>query len=454
MTKKIGKYKPIKTFIMKKSLVILSVAALAFVGCNKNGGNDKIKPLDATLEFKDASVELVYGEPTTIEATAVTEATLDRIVLKAVKKSGETYEAIGEEQAYEQKGLEISAEFFADSKEMTDVELTLISGQQSKAFYLPAKVSGELQGTAWINDAVTLYADNKVAHNVNDNVTYPVENTGAGSDTKSFFSMHGVKIGDNVEHILSLNELLAVDGLNASMCWVNALEKTDALPKEDGTLTYIGGQRGYMFSGCRRASLGGGTTGRQCDIANYSGHQIMEDKIDYDFSFAVVNGSWIGEKYDENKYKLVDRIWLDAGESAETNLEKIKTFWALKKIQEELDNSKLGVEENPTSLGGKTYLRRWTNAGQTASSAPVESFRAGDYIIIRSERKEDVQGEAEPVSKYYYGIVQVLQMPDDSGLFTLKSSKGDWMVMDIQAAYELFMKPSYFAVKTQCEILQ
>ena len=129
-------------------------------------------------------------------------------------------------------------------------------------------------------------------------------------------------------------------------------------------------------------------------------------------------------------------------------------FIKLKKIQEELDNSKLGVEENPTSLGGKTYLRRWTNAGQTATSAPTEGFRAGDYIIIRSERKEEVSGEAEPVSKYYYGIVQVLQMPDDTGLFTMKSSKGDWNVMDIQSAYELFMKPAYFAVKTQCEILK
>ena len=61
-------------------------------------------------------------------------------------------------------------------------------------------------------------------------------------------------------------------------------------------MTYIGGQRGYMFSGCRKASLGGGTTGRQCDIANYSGHQIKDENIDYDFSFVVVNGSWIDEK--------------------------------------------------------------------------------------------------------------------------------------------------------------
>ena len=263
--------------------------------------------------------------------------------------------------------------------------------------------------------------------------------------------MHGVKIGDKVEHILSLNELLAVDGLNASMCWLNCLEKTDAQPKADGSMTYIGSQRGYMFSGCRNASLGGGTTGRQCDIANYSGHQIMDEKIDYDFSFAVVNGSWIGEKYDEAKYKLVDRIWLSAGESAETNLEKIKTFWALKKIQEELDNSKLGVEENPTSLGGKTYLRRWAEAGHTSKKPLVEGFRAGDYIIIRSERKEEVSGEK--ISKYYYGIVQVLQLPDDSATFVENEDKSKKYI-DQEKAYDLFMKPSYFAVKTQCEILK
>ena len=168
----------------------------------------------------------------------------------------------------------------------------------------------------------------------------------------------------------------------------------------------------------------------------------------------AVNGSCRGEKYDDAKYKLVDRIWLSAGESAETNLEQIKAFWALKKIQEELDNSKLGVEENPTSLGGKTYLRRWTGAGQTSTSAPAEGLRAGDYIIIRSERKEKVAEGAEEVSKYYYGIVQVLQMPDDSGLFTMDSAKGSWKVMDIQGCYDFFMKPSYFAIKTQCEILK
>ena len=440
---------------MKKSLFYLSLAALLFVGCNKNAGEDNtVKPLDVTLEFAQESLELVYGEPTTVEATAVTEAAIDKVVVKAVKKVDETtYEAVGEEQAFAQEGLAVSVQVFADAQDATDLEVVLFAAEKkSNPFYLPVTVTGEPKGTAWVNDAVVLYADNKVAHNVNDNVTYPVENTGAGSDTKSFFSMHGVRVGDNVEHILSLNELLEVGGQNASMCWLNCLEKTDAQPKEDGSLTYIGSQRGYMFSGCRNKSLGGGTTGRQCDVANYDGKQILDANVDYDFTFKAVCGSWIGEKFEEEKYKLVDRIWLAAGESSETNLGQIKAFWALKQIQENFDNATLGVENEPTSLGGNTYLRRYPNAGQTAASEHTEGFRAGDYIIIRSERKSG-EGDAA-VSTYYYGLVQVLQLYDDSDLFTMDSTKGDWKVMDIEGAYSLFMKPAYFAVKTQCEILK
>ena len=433
---------------MKKSLLAIPFALLAIASCNKENGSGP-KKLEATLEFAKPSVELVYGESSIIEATAVTDAVLDRIVLQAVKKNGKTYVAVGEAQEFKQEGLEIKAEYFADSKETTDIELTLWSGKSCKAFYLPATVTGEMPGTVWINTAVTLYADNKVAHNVNDPETYPEENTGAGSDTKSFFSMHGVKIGDKVEHILSLNELLQVDGLNASMCWLNVLEKTDA-PK----VTFIGSHRGYMFSSCKASQLGGGTTGRQCDIANYSGHQIKDENVDLNFSFKVVNGSWAGEKYDEAKYTLVDRIWLSIDESADTELAQMKAFRALRKIQEELDNSKLGVEENPTSLGGLAYLRRWANAGEKATSAPVENLRAGDYIIIRSERKQEAAEGEEAVSKYYYGLIQVLMLPNDLEYFTLKSEKGEWMVLDKEGSYNLFMKPAYFAVKTQCEILK
>ena len=164
---------------MKKSLLAIPFALLAIASCNKENGSGT-KKLEATLEFAVPSVELVYGESSIIEATAVTDAVLDRIVLQAVKKNGETYVAVGEAQEFKQEGLEIKAEYFADSKETTDIELTLWSGKSRKAFYLPATVTGEMPGTVWINTAVTLYADNKVAHNVNDPETYPEANTEIG----------------------------------------------------------------------------------------------------------------------------------------------------------------------------------------------------------------------------------------------------------------------------------
>lgn len=432
---------------MKKTLFALAAMALVAVSCNKNGGDDsKVAPLDATFTLSTVLTDaLPYGQPTTLEGTAVTAATLDSYTLTAVKKSGETYTAVGEAQVFEATGNEMSVLFFADSKEMTDIELTLKSGKQEAKFYFPATVEGDAWATAWSNEAVAFYPDNKVAHNVNDNVNYPLENTGAGSDTKSFFSMHGVEVNGKIEHVLSLNELLAVDGKNASMCWLNCLEKTDALPnKEDGSMTFIGGQRGYMFSGMRKASLGGGTTGRQCDTQNYDGHQILDANIDYDFEFLAVVGSWAGEKYKEDLYKLVDRIWLAAPGTA-TNLEQLKTIYALSEIQKQLDNSTLGVEETPTSLGGKTYLRRWADAGHNSTKTVVENFRAGDYIVFRSKKTE-----GEDIV-YYYGLMQILQLPDDSAAFVTKEDTGRRYI-DQTLAYDLFMKPAYFAVKTQCQI--
>ena len=46
---------------MKKTIFALAALALVFVSCNKDGGDDKVKPLDATLTFAQESVELVYG---------------------------------------------------------------------------------------------------------------------------------------------------------------------------------------------------------------------------------------------------------------------------------------------------------------------------------------------------------------------------------------------------------
>ena len=65
--------------------------------------------------------------------------------------------------------------------------------------------------------------------------------------------MHGVEVNGKVEHILSLNELLAVDGKNASFCFLNVLENT----AKNETLK---GQRGYMYSGMKGTSLGGDMT--------------------------------------------------------------------------------------------------------------------------------------------------------------------------------------------------
>ena len=70
----------------------------------------------------------------------------------------------------------------------------------------------------------------------------------------------------------------------------------------------------------------------------------------------------------------------------------------------------------------------------------MENFRAGDYIIISSKR-----GDAEN-PRYYYGIIQILQIYDD---------KDAWVDgrIDKDLAADLFMKPVYLNIKTQCEVL-
>ena len=105
---------------MKKTLFALAAMALVAVSCNKEGGDDtKVTPLDAEFTLTTELTEaLPYGQPTTLQGTAVTTATLDSYVLTAVKKSGEEYVAVGEAQAFKAAGNEMSVEFFADSKEM------------------------------------------------------------------------------------------------------------------------------------------------------------------------------------------------------------------------------------------------------------------------------------------------------------------------------------------------
>ena len=422
---------------MKKTLFALAAMALVAVSCNKEGGDDtKVTPLDAKFTLTTELTEaLPYGQPTTLQGTAVTTATLDSYVLTAVKKSGEEYVAVGEAQAFKAAGNEMSVEFFADSKEMTDIEVALKAGNQEAKFYFPATAAGELKGTFWMNDAVMMATTPKVGTHENDPETYPLEGTGAGSDIPSFFSMRGATVNGEVKHILSLNEARELGGVDVSMAWVNVLMNTS-------NNVYIGGQRGFAFVRCN--SLTAGTVGRQCDVYEVEGKKLDMTKTDNEFGLSAIRGSWAGERYDEEEYKFVDKLFLDITK-AETNLEKMKAFWALNKIQEVLDNATLGVEENPTNLSNKNMYRRYVEAGQTSANALTEEFRAGDYFIIRTNA-----GTAD-APQYIYGIIQVLQLPDDSYTFTLASEKVEGkMCMDIEKTAELYEKPAYFSIKTQC----
>ena len=422
---------------MKKIFFALAAAALVAVSCNKEGGDDnKVKPLEATLELTTSVAELPYGEPAEILGTVTTTATLDSFTLTAVQKVGEEYSAVGEAQVFAAEGNDMKVEYFADSKDMTDLEVVIKAGAQEAKFYFPAVATGELKGTFWMNDAVMMAATPKVGTNDNDPETYPVAGTGAGSDIPSFFSMRGAEVNGEVKHILSLNDAREVGGVDVSMSWVNVLMNTS-------NNAFIGGQRGLAFVRCN--SLTAGTVGRQCDVYEVDGKKIDTGLTDNEFGISAIRGSWAGDRYNEEEYKFVDKLFLDVNK-AETKLEKMKAFWAFNQIQAVLDNATLGVEENPTNLSNKNMYRRYVEAGQTsAKEAITEEFRAGDYFIIRTNA-----GTAD-APQYIYGIIQVLQLPDDAYTFTLESEKVPGkMCMDIEKTAELYEKPAYFSIKTQC----
>lgn len=422
---------------MKKTLLFAAALTMLLASCDKN--NDGKKELDA--EFALETVEaLTYGEPVALTGTITSNTAIDKVVFTGAKKAEDgTFAVVGEAQEGSIDGTTASVEFFADSKDINAIEVVLSTSDAAKKFYFDApKVTGEPKGDVYFNDSAVLYPDNKVENHENSPEKYPDEFTGAGSDTKSFFSMHGVKVGGKVEHILSLNDLLAVDGKNASFCFLNVLENTAK------NIT-LGSQRGYMYSGMKRTSLGGGTTGRQCDIYKYGDHQIMDENVDINFTMKYVRGSWAGKSYHPELFTAVDNIFVNL-KKAETNLEKIKAFYALGEIQRKLDNSTLGVTEEPTSLGGKTYLRKWVGAGNGKSLEEVQ--RAGDYIIIRSVR----QAKGEETPRYYYGLIQVMMFEyDDAQTFV---EKDGLRFIDPEKAMNLFMKPVYLDIKTQCEIAE
>ena len=422
---------------MKKTLLFAAALTMLLASCDKN--NDGKKELDAEFALETVGA-LTYGEPVALTGTITSNTAIDKVVFTGAKKAEDgTFAVVGEAQEGSIDGTTASVEFFADSKDINAIEVVLSTSDAAKKFYFDApKVTGEPKGDVYFNDSAVLYPDNKVENHENSPEKYPDEFTGAGSDTKSFFSMHGVKVGGKVEHILSLNDLLAVDGKNASFCFLNVLENTAK------NIT-LGSQRGYMYSGMKRTSLGGGTTGRQCDIYKYGDHQIMDENVDINFTMKYVRGSWAGKSYHPELFTAVDNIFVNL-KKAETNLEKIKAFYALGEIQRKLDNSTLGVTEEPTSLGGKTYLRKWVGAGNGKSLEEVQ--RAGDYIIIRSVR----QSKGEETPRYYYGLIQVMMFEyDDAQTFV---EKDGLRFIDPEKAMDLFMKPVYLDIKTQCEIAE
>lgn len=424
---------------MKKSLFALAAMALAFVACDEMGTGGNEKPLEATFTLTAELTEaLPYGQPTEICGTAVTTEVLDTYVLTAVKKTGEEYTAVGEAQEFAATGNEMKVQFFADSKEMTDIEVVLAAGNKKAKFYFPATAAGELKGTVWMNPAVVFQAAPMIDTYENNPEAYPEANTGAGCDLPSFFSMRGVKVNGEVKHVLSLTEARDVMGEKVSMSWVNVLQNT-------ANKAFITGHRGYAFVRCN--SLNAGTVGRQCDIYEVNGKKIdYTNMTDNAFSLAAIRGSWSGDRYDEEEYKFVDKLFLDLNE-ANTNLEKMKAFWQLSQIQVVLDNATLGVEDNPTNITAKNMYRRYVNAGEKATAAQTEEFRAGDYFIIRTNA-----GTADE-PQYLYGIIQVLQLYDDAYTFTLpNTSDASRMAMDKEKALDLFEKPNYFAIKTQCDL--
>ena len=424
---------------MKKYFAILAALSMVLaVSCNKDdkGGN---KTLDVDLTFDTQLATLQYADAIEISAIA-SEAVATKAEAVLVSGSEGNWKACGEVQELTLDAVNVSGLFFIDSKAATGLQITLSDGKSSKEFVYPiAKVEGEMNVDIYTNDAMKMMADSMVQNFVNTPSLYPVEFTGKGSECPSFFCMHPVKVNGEVKHVLNLTEARSLDGQNLSFAWVNVLQNT-------ANRAYIGGQRGYMFSGCRASSLGGGTTGRQCDIYEVEGHQIKDANIDYNFGMTVVPGSW-SNSYNEELFKFIDALYIKIDEKCETELSKIKANYYLSQIQKVLDNSTIGVEENPTSLANKTYLRRYGEAGDTSSKAFVENFRAGDYVILKSKRGT----EESPV--YYYGILQVMQLFDDSGSMAVKEDTGKQYI-DRQKGHDLFYKPNYFSVKTQCEILK
>lgn len=416
---------------MKKSLVLAlsAVVAMFATSCDKDSSSKKT--LDAEFTLTEQLGTVTYGQPVELEGTVISSVAITNASAVTAKNGT----VVGTAQELKISGDKITGLVFIDSMDAAEITVTLGAGNKSKDFSFPIeKVNPAARKIGfYANDALCMQADSIVQNHVNTPDVFPVEFTGKGSDVPSFFSMLGVKVGNEVKHVLTLTEARERDGEKLSFGWVNVLQNTS-------NRVYIGGQRGYMFTGCKASALGGGTTGRQCDIYEVDGHQIKDENVD-DFGMTIIRGSWSPE-YDEEQYKFVDALFINIPSSCETELDRVKGIYNLSKIQEVMDNATLGEETEPTSLPNKTYCRRYTDAGHTAKKNLADNFKAGDYLVLRSKVKVGDSFE------YYYGILQIVQLYDDSAAVT--TAENGFTCLDTKLAKDLFLKPNYFSVKVQC----
>lgn len=416
---------------MKKSLVLAlsAVVAMFATSCDKDSSSKKT--LDAEFTLTEQLGTVTYGQPVELEGTVISSVAITNASAVTAKNGT----VVGTAQELKISGDKITGLVFIDSMDAAEITVTLGAGNKSKDFSFPIeKVNPAARKIGfYANDALCMQADSIVQNHVNTPDVFPVEFTGKGSDVPSFFSMLGVKVGNEVKHVLTLTEARERDGEKLSFGWVNVLQNTS-------NRVYIGGQRGYMFTGCKASALGGGTTGRQCDIYEVDGHQIKDENVD-DFGMTIIRGSWSPE-YNEEQYKFVDALFINIPSSCETELDRVKGIYNLSKIQEVMDNATLGEETEPTSLPNKTYCRRYTDAGHTAKKNLADNFKAGDYLVLRSKVKV---GES---FEYYYGILQIVQLYDDSAAVT--TAENGFTCLDTKLAKDLFLKPNYFSVKVQC----
>ena len=421
---------------MKKYLVFAAAAMLAFVGCNKEGegegnGGNTTPVFEATFTLDGEAPALEYGEPVILKGT-VSES-CDAVIFTGVKKDGENYTTVGEDQNAKLEELTATAEFFADSKEMTDLMVTIKKGKAEAKSYIPVKaVKGEPKGDIWMDDCVTLTAEKVLKTCINAPEAYP-NGGGEGSDVKSFIHLRGAQINGKVEHVLSLNQAREIGGSGISIGFCNVLASTN-------TGTILKEKRGFAIQ--RAKYWPSGTPGRQCDTVTVNNKKFDPQKADQSAQMTLLNGSWKAGQSEEmtQLYAFVDKLFLNIKE-ANTNLEKIRAYHQLSEIQKQCDNETLGETEHPTKLPTKGILFRRVDAGHLAKPQMTEGFRAGDYIILRSTKDE------EGIKTYYYGIMQIIDIDDDS--FAINTENNS---LDAKKAEQLFGKTITLDIKAQCEL--